>query len=101
MWENLYTLDWDVRDIEAIARSRVSRFMPKRIKNWLYGGFGVFALGLVYWVFNGGWKALGVMVVGAAIAWYSTILVDRLRKSVTGELKRVWRAELKKQEVKP
>jgi Flp pilus assembly protein TadB len=92
----LYPLD--ARDIEAIARSRASRSMPKSVKNWLYGGFGVFIVGIIYWIMNGGWVALGIMVVGAILAWYATSLSDKRRKVVIFELKREWREEQKKQE---
>ncbi len=85
------------KDIEAIAKSRASRSMPQSIKNWLYGGFGVFVVGIIYWMFKGGWVALGIMVIGAAIAWYSTTLSDKRRKAVMFELKKAWRAEQEKQ----
>jgi Flp pilus assembly protein TadB len=91
----LYPLD--ARDIEAIARTRSNNTMPQKIKYWMYGGCGVFFAGIVYWVMSGGWKALGVMAVGAIVVWYSTTLSDKRRKIITADLKRAWRIERENQ----
>lgn len=84
----------DSKDIEAIGRSRANRSIPKNIKNWLYGGIIVMALGFIYWSFaKGGILALGLMGVGIIAIIYANNLADKWRKNIVNQIMQEWRIE--------
>lgn len=92
MQKSLYPLN--AKDVEAIGRARATRSLPQNIKWWLYGGLGVCMAGFIYGAMGGkDWVVIGIIAVGALGAWYSTMLVDKIRKGVVSHLKKEWRAE--------
>lgn len=92
MQDRLYPLS--AKDIEAIGRSRASRSMPQNVKWWMYGGFGVCVGGFIYGTMGANmWFVIGIVGAGVACVWYSSVLVDRIRKIIIDQLKQDWRDE--------
>jgi hypothetical protein len=88
MQDTLYPLN--SKDVEAVARSRANRDIPKNMRYLMYASLIICLAGLYVAYAVHAMYGIGVMIVGCIVLWVYSSFIDKRRKILTKRLKREW-----------
>lgn len=89
-------MDFDSKDIEAVAKARVSRAESKKMNYYIYGIVAAFVIGIIclrienYGIYIG----YGVIIFGVIAFLRFMQSVSRKQRVAAFQLKKEWRAEI-------
>lgn len=82
----------DAKDREAIGRSRANRDIPQNIKYLLYVSLILCVAG-IYVALNVAMYGFVIVIVGMAVLWYYSSVVEKRRKIMVKRVNQEWREE--------
>ncbi len=80
-----------IKDVEAIAKTRANRTLPKDIQYYMYIGIVVSVIGVVICFWEKILVGACIALVGLVLLWLGTIKASNRRNKIARQYKQDWR----------